>query len=99
MDISLLTRVIEQRQAVIDSIPIKEQEINELKVQENDIQEKIDKLEKDKELVSKKADTIEQEIASIDVEQLNKDIAEAQAIIDYFNAPVGEPTETTDTIQ
>ena len=99
MDISLLTRVIEQRQAVIDSIPIKEQEINELKVQENDIQEKIDKLEKEKELVSKKADTIEQEIASIDVEQLNKDIAEAQAIIDYFNAPVRESTETTDTIQ
>lgn len=99
MDISLLTRVIEQRQAVIDSIPVKEQEIADLKVQENDIQEQIDKLEKEKELVSKKADTIEQEIASIDVEQLNKDIAEAQAIIDYFNAPVVEPTETTNTIQ
>lgn len=99
MDISLLTRVIEQRQAVIDSIPVKEQEIVDLKTQENDIQLQIDKLEKEKELVSKKADTIEQEIASIDVEQLNKDIAEAQAIIDYFNAPVDKQEETTDTIQ
>lgn len=99
MDISLLTRVIEQRQSVIDSIPIKEQEIADLKVQENDIQSKIDELEKEKELVSKKADTIEQEIASINIEQMEKDIAEAQAIIDYFNAPVAEPNETIDTIQ
>lgn len=87
VDFSILERVIKQRQDILDSIPLKENEMQELKAQENEIQAKIDLLEQEKASVSKKADMLEEEIANIDTEQLKKDIEEANSLIEYFNRP------------